>query len=556
MTLRAPAKLNLCLYLGPRREDGLHEIRSLFCPLTLADRIVVGGRRGGPGGVPRRRGAEPGRRGARGASGARLEAPAGEGRDREADSGRGRARRRQRRRRGDSAPGAGTRWTGSPSSLPSLGADVPSQLDPALRPGRRGRRGGRAAAATGRVRRRARARRGGPWRPPTSTRRPIGSGLGRDLAELDAIDERLRAAAASGASPLDYPELLVNDLGEAALSLRPEIAEALAALREAGAEVALVTGSGPTAFGLFEDIVGRRPGSRGAAAALRERDRGGARDEPMSANGGSRRRSHLVQLIALARDRRRVRRAQQGASEHRPPAGAGGHLHHAGRLDLRARGAGSIPRDRGLRRVGAPGRDGGDPRRRGRRPGRDLGRADDRGRLVRRGGGRLGQLPARAPAGPRLPAAPRPEGADHARAVRSGRGLLRAPRGQDDRDRPLHRPGAGAGAVHRRQLGDALFLLPPVQRARHWAVGGHLRADRLLRLAKPRRRRAHRRTGHASVRDRGRRDRRDRGRRSASCAGRRTAGGWWRGWSDVPPFARCSRRGAGWPRRRASCGPG
>src|SRR5262249_57103653 len=41
MTLRAPAKLNLCLYLGPRRGDGLHEIRSLFCPLTLADRIVV-----------------------------------------------------------------------------------------------------------------------------------------------------------------------------------------------------------------------------------------------------------------------------------------------------------------------------------------------------------------------------------------------------------------------------------------------------------------------------------------------------------------------------------
>ena len=41
MTLRAPAKLNLCLYLGPRREDGLHELRSVFCPLTLADRLVV-----------------------------------------------------------------------------------------------------------------------------------------------------------------------------------------------------------------------------------------------------------------------------------------------------------------------------------------------------------------------------------------------------------------------------------------------------------------------------------------------------------------------------------
>jgi len=43
LTLRAPAKLNLCLYVGATRADGLHEIRSLFCPLTLADRIVVSG---------------------------------------------------------------------------------------------------------------------------------------------------------------------------------------------------------------------------------------------------------------------------------------------------------------------------------------------------------------------------------------------------------------------------------------------------------------------------------------------------------------------------------
>ena len=47
----------------------------------------------------------------------------------------------------------------------------------------------------------------------------------------------------------------MNDLQEAALSLRPEIGEALGALGEAGAEAALVTGSGPTAVGIFEDIV-------------------------------------------------------------------------------------------------------------------------------------------------------------------------------------------------------------------------------------------------------------------------------------------------------------
>ena len=37
----APAKLNLCLFLGPRREDGLHELCSLFEPLALADAIEV-----------------------------------------------------------------------------------------------------------------------------------------------------------------------------------------------------------------------------------------------------------------------------------------------------------------------------------------------------------------------------------------------------------------------------------------------------------------------------------------------------------------------------------
>ena len=38
-TMLAPAKLNLCLYVGPKREDGLHEIRSVFEPLELADEL-------------------------------------------------------------------------------------------------------------------------------------------------------------------------------------------------------------------------------------------------------------------------------------------------------------------------------------------------------------------------------------------------------------------------------------------------------------------------------------------------------------------------------------
>src|SRR3954468_7601886 len=41
MLVHAPAKLNLCLYLGRAREDGLHELCSLFEPLALADLIEV-----------------------------------------------------------------------------------------------------------------------------------------------------------------------------------------------------------------------------------------------------------------------------------------------------------------------------------------------------------------------------------------------------------------------------------------------------------------------------------------------------------------------------------
>src|SRR6185312_1771633 len=53
MRIQAPAKLNLCLFLGPRRDDGLHELCSLFEPLALSDAIEVseraptGGDRGG-----------------------------------------------------------------------------------------------------------------------------------------------------------------------------------------------------------------------------------------------------------------------------------------------------------------------------------------------------------------------------------------------------------------------------------------------------------------------------------------------------------------------------
>lgn len=83
-------------------------------------------------------------------------------------------------------------------------------------------------------------------------------GLGRPAAELDELAGHLRAAAGAGASPLGYAELLVNDLEPAAISLRPRIGEALELLRGVGASKALLTGSGPTTFGLFANLAAAR----------------------------------------------------------------------------------------------------------------------------------------------------------------------------------------------------------------------------------------------------------------------------------------------------------
>ena len=92
-------------------------------------------------------------------------------------------------------------------------------------------------------------------------------GVGRPAAELEELAAELRAAAGAGASPLSYPELLVNDLEAPARSLRPGIGDALEELREAGAPVVLLSGSGPTAVGLFADLAAAR-----AAAATIDRD--------------------------------------------------------------------------------------------------------------------------------------------------------------------------------------------------------------------------------------------------------------------------------------------
>lgn len=91
-------------------------------------------------------------------------------------------------------------------------------------------------------------------------------GLQRPASELEArYDALVTVLTARSRIP---EELMENDLQAAAVSLCGWCGEALAAVRRAGAEQALVSGSGPTVVGLWW---GPRAADRAAAAARRLR---------------------------------------------------------------------------------------------------------------------------------------------------------------------------------------------------------------------------------------------------------------------------------------------
>jgi 4-diphosphocytidyl-2-C-methyl-D-erythritol kinase len=75
--------------------------------------------------------------------------------------------------------------------------------------------------------------------------------LAREHSELNLRREQLISALGSGAAVPAASELLHNDLQRAAVSLCPEILQALGEARGAGADHVLVSGSGPTVLGLF-----------------------------------------------------------------------------------------------------------------------------------------------------------------------------------------------------------------------------------------------------------------------------------------------------------------
>jgi 4-diphosphocytidyl-2-C-methyl-D-erythritol kinase len=273
MRIHAPAKLNLCLYLGPRRDDGLHELCSLFEPLALADAIEVSEAGSDEVVCPGVEGENLAARALAALRSAGWEHPplrleiakripvaAGLG--------------------GGSADAAAILRLAAPGALvvnsatnapaidlaglaAGLGADVPSQLSPALALVQgAGERVERLPAPTSHAALLLPA--GGGLSTADVFAEADWLGLGRGAVELEDLAVRLRQAVGAGASPLEYRDLLANDLEPAALSLRPDIGDALAALRQTGAPLAFMSGSGPTAVGLFPTL----PDAESAAARL------------------------------------------------------------------------------------------------------------------------------------------------------------------------------------------------------------------------------------------------------------------------------------------------
>jgi 4-diphosphocytidyl-2-C-methyl-D-erythritol kinase len=247
VTEDAPAKVNLCLFVGPLRGDGRHEVVSVMESITLSDTLTLEPKPGGEdevvcdgiddtlvGGALRAFRAATGWDGGpvRVAIEKRIPVAAG--------LGGGSADAAAALRLLARASGLGDDRTLHEVAA-GLGSDVPGQV----RPGR--------VLATGAGERIERLPAPAPYgvlvlpsRERLSTPEVYAQadrlGLPRDAAGLArALDDVRR----SGPPP-------VNDLQDAARSLCPSIDEALDAARGAGARAALVAGSGPTVLGLYD----------------------------------------------------------------------------------------------------------------------------------------------------------------------------------------------------------------------------------------------------------------------------------------------------------------
>jgi 4-diphosphocytidyl-2-C-methyl-D-erythritol kinase len=269
----APGKVNLCLFIGRPRADGYHPLVSLVQPVSLADELELTPAAGGADEV-----VCPGVEGENLAARALAAFREGTGWD-------GPPVRIEIAKRvpvaagmgGGSADAAATlrlaaaaadRRAGDLQRIAiGLGADVPSQLAP------------ERCLMTGigeSVRRLGAPPPFGLLIVPSAHALATPAvyaefdrlGLGRDPDELDRLSGQVPGAARAGS--LLAERLLHNDLEAPARSLCPPIGDALADVRASGAVRAMVSGSGPTVFGIFPGEAGVAH-ARAAAEALRAR---------------------------------------------------------------------------------------------------------------------------------------------------------------------------------------------------------------------------------------------------------------------------------------------
>lgn len=261
----APAKVNLVLRIGPTAANGLHEVASLFASLDLADEVEV---EVAPADSVECEGVE----------GPNLATAAVERLRQYAPSLPPLAVRITKRipvaggLAGGSADAAAVmRAANSFHEVPfedehlreisaPLGSDVPSQIAPAHS----------VVTGTGehvvRVDLPEMALVLVPSQVGLSTAEVFRQAdeMGLPRAGLDAAD--LQALAAE--NPATIAARLENDLQPATLRLRPELADTIQLLRDAGALGAQVSGSGPTVFGLFADVEAARAGADAIPGAL------------------------------------------------------------------------------------------------------------------------------------------------------------------------------------------------------------------------------------------------------------------------------------------------
>jgi 4-diphosphocytidyl-2-C-methyl-D-erythritol kinase len=270
VTARAPAKINVLLAVGPLRDDGFHELQTVYLAVSLHDTVSVrpadglslavtgagAGAESGPSRVPTDRGNLAWRAAELLAERAGVPADAAIALDKSIPAAAGLA--------GGSADAAAALvaldalWgvRAGREELTALAAELGSDVPFSLLGG--------VALGAGR----------GERLTPVLARRRwhwvlgiAGEGLSTPAvyAELDRLraegrlpdggsgtSEAVIAALRSG-PPSALAGALTNDLQAPALTLRPELRRALRAATEAGAAAALVSGSGPTVAALAAD---------------------------------------------------------------------------------------------------------------------------------------------------------------------------------------------------------------------------------------------------------------------------------------------------------------